>query len=159
MPNNHFRNYLDGLTPAKRLIAAEAVEVYLQGESEEVEKITSPADVWKSTRFLANKDTEHVVAIYLNARGAVLDKKILSSGSVNASICDIRVLLKEAFLLYATSVILVHNHPSGALKPSKEDDKLTQYVQKACEVVRLRFCDHVIVTDKNYYSYQENGKL
>jgi DNA repair protein RadC len=56
-------------------------------------------------------------------------------------------------------VALCHNHPSGNTRPSKDDDRLTERVKKACEVMRLYLLDHVIVTDGNYYSYREKGRL
>ena len=67
--------------------------------------------------------------------------------------------LKEALLHDATSFILVHNHPSGNLKPSRYDEELTQRVNRAAQAVNLRMIDHVIVTEGDYYSFSENGKI
>lgn len=68
-------------------------------------------------------------------------------------------MMREAVLSNATILAAVHNHPSGCLTPSKCDDMLTMAIKKACEVMRIHFLDHVIVTDGAYYSYHEVGKL
>ena len=70
-----------------------------------------------------------------------------------------RIIIREAVLCNATIVAVCHNHPSGSIKPSKADDALTQQIKRACDVMRLHFMDHVIVTDGQYYSYHEMGKL
>ena len=71
----------------------------------------------------------------------------------------IRLIVKAALMNNATIVAFCHNHPSNNARPSKEDDRLTEHVKKACEVMRLYLLDHVIVTDGNYYSYREQGRL
>jgi DNA repair protein RadC len=67
--------------------------------------------------------------------------------------------MREAVLANATIIAVCHNHPSGNIRPSRADDQLTQSIRRACEVMRLYFADHVIVTDGNYFSYREEGKL
>ena len=80
-------------------------------------------------------------------------------GGITETCADIRVMMREAVLSNATILAAVHNHPSGCLTPSKCDDTLTMAIKKACEVMRIHFLDHVIVTDGAYYSYHEVGKL
>ena len=70
-----------------------------------------------------------------------------------------RVILREAILKNATILAICHNHPSGNVVPSRADDQLTQRVQKACEVMRIHFLDHIIVCDGHYFSYNEQGRL
>ena len=72
---------------------------------------------------------------------------------------DVRVICREAILCNATVVALCHNHPSGNNRASGDDDRITQRVEKACQTMRLYFLDHLIITDGDYYSYRENGKL
>ena len=72
---------------------------------------------------------------------------------------DIRIMIREAVLNNATIMAVCHNHPSGSTRPSRVDDTLTQSVKQACEVMRIHFLDHVIVTDGAYYSYHEQGKV
>jgi DNA repair protein RadC len=72
---------------------------------------------------------------------------------------DIRILIREAVLCNATIMAVCHNHPSGSLKPSQADNDLTRSILQACNVMRIKFMDHVIVTDGQYFSYHENGNL
>jgi len=71
---------------------------------------------------------------------------------------DVRIIMREAVLCNATILAACHNHPSGSIRPSQQDNALTQSLKKACEVMRIHFLDHVIVTDGAYYSYHEEGK-
>ena len=70
-----------------------------------------------------------------------------------------RVILREALLCNATVLTLVHNHPSGNARPSGDDDRITQKLKRASEVMRIYMVDHIIMTDGKYYSYAEEGKI
>lgn len=83
---------------------------------------------------------------------------ILNAAGIATSV-DIRILMREAVLSGATIMAFVHNHPSGNTQPSKADDVLTQQIAKACQVMRIFFMDHVIVTDGAFYSYHDKGRL
>ena len=83
----------------------------------------------------------------------------LSEGGITETSVDIRILMREAVLSGATIMAFVHNHPSGNTQPSKADDVLTQQIAKACQVMRIFFMDHVIVTDGAFYSYHDKGRL
>ena len=83
----------------------------------------------------------------------------LSRGGLTETAMDVRIIIREALKVNATIVALAHNHPSGNLKPSKQDDQITKQVQEACRVMRLHFLDHIIVTDRGYYSYNDEGKI
>lgn len=98
-------------------------------------------------------------AFLLNNSSRLIKRVRLSQGGRTETSVDVRILLRHALLAEATSVILVHNHPSGACRPSQEDNRLTERVAQACRAVNLRLIDHVIVTDGDYYSFSENGKL
>ena len=83
----------------------------------------------------------------------------ISQGGITETSADIRIIMREAVLNNATILAAVHNHPSGSLSPSKADNMLTQSIKRACEIMRVHFLDHVIVTDGAYASYRELGKL
>ena len=83
----------------------------------------------------------------------------ISRGGISETAVDIRIILKEALLCNATVVALCHNHPSNSVRPSKDDDRLTERVKKACDIMRIYLLDHVIITDGAYYSYQEQGRI
>lgn len=97
--------------------------------------------------------------ILLNNNAKLIHCAHLSKGGLTETAVDVRILLKQALLHDSTCFILVHNHPSGNMRPSNEDNRLTERVKKAAEVMNIRMLDHVIVSDSDYYSYAENGKI
>lgn len=157
--NPYFDNYVSSLTPAKQLLAKEAVQEYLKGEAEEIDCINSAEAAWKKTRWLADKEEEHFVVFYMKNNFRLIKSVTIAQGGLDCTIVDIRVVLKNGLLCGATCLLCVHNHPSGSKNPSRIDDQLTDKVKRACEAVEIRFIDHVIVTNNDYYSYKENGKL
>ena len=70
-----------------------------------------------------------------------------------------RLIVREALIRQTPTIAVIHNHPSGSTHPSKDDNNLTERIAKACKIMNLRLLDHVIVTDGNFYSYREMGKL
>ncbi len=108
---------------------------------------------------IGNLEHEEFWALYVNQRMKLVKAKKISQGGLTETTADIRIILKEALLYNATNMFVCHNHPSGSIHPSGTDDKLTSDIRKASEIMRIRLLDHVIVTDGNYYSYHEEGKL
>lgn len=97
--------------------------------------------------------------ILLNASLKVIDSLCISRGGLSSTLVDVRVVLREAIVKRSSLLILCHNHPSGSIRPSREDDLLTSRMQKACQTVNIPILDHVIVTDGGYYSYNDEGRL
>lgn len=96
----------------------------------------------------------------INNMGRVIRHERLSTGGLTSTMVDVRQLLRIALLSEATRVAVCHNHPSGSLRPSREDDAMTQRVQQACQSVDLRLLDHVIITPEGCcYSYADEGRL
>lgn len=104
-------------------------------------------------------DIEEAWVLLMNQNYKLIKAERLSRGGITETAVDVRMIIKQAVLCNATIVAITHNHPSGSTRPSKDDDRLTERVKKACDVMRLFFADHVIVTDGNYYSYRDQGKL
>ena len=88
-----------------------------------------------------------------------MDTKRVATGGITEVVADVRLVLREAILGRATSIIVCHNHPSGSVCPSRHDNLLTDRLRQACELMNIRFMDHVIVTDGKYYSYADEGKV
>ena len=101
---------------------------------------------------------EECWVLLLRQNHSIIGSKLLSKGGLTYSVLDVRMLLRYALLAQAPAIALCHNHPSGNILPSKQDDEITATVRKACQVMQIRFLDHVIVTNGNYYSYQDNGR-
>ena len=103
--------------------------------------------------------TEEFHILLMNQNYRLIKSERISQGGITEVSADIRVMMREAVLNNATIMAVCHNHPSGSIRPSKQDDMLTQSVKKACEVMRIHLTDHIIVTDGAFYSYHEAGKL
>jgi len=103
--------------------------------------------------------TEEFWALYMNHSFKLIKAERISRGGISETAVDLRIIMKEAVLCNATVLVVAHNHPSGNPHPSGPDDRITQQLKKASDIMRLYFLDHIIVTDGNFYSYRDNGKL
>ena len=108
---------------------------------------------------IGNLDHEEIWVLYLNRRNQIVKEIRLTSGTINASIFDVRTVIKHALLENADSMILCHNHPSNTLVSSPQDDKITSDLKKACDFMNLKLLDHVIVTAHGFFSYRDSMKL
>ncbi|MBR1558123.1 MAG: DNA repair protein RadC [Prevotella sp.] len=108
--------------------------------------------------LLQDLDVEEFWALLLNQNYRLIKKVRISHGGITETAVDIRIIIREAVLANATILAVCHNHPSGSLTPSRADSELTKSIQHACELMRIHFMDHVIITDGQYYSYHEVGK-
>lgn len=104
-------------------------------------------------------DVEEAYIVLMNNNFKHIKTVRLSHGGITETAVDVRVIIKEAVMCNATVVALAHNHPSGNIQPSGNDDQITRQVKSACDAMRLHFLDHIIVTDGAYFSYHEIGKL
>ena len=157
--NKRFETYTNSLTPARKKIAEEAVREFLAGEAEIINKVDSPKAVYDLCRDLQLQNDEHAVIVLANQRYGLIKKMEIAKGGLTETCFDVRVVMRECLLNNATVLFLVHNHPSGDTKPSRDDDNLTKKMQDAARLLRIHLADHVIVANGNYYSYQENGRL
>ena len=121
--------------------------------------VLAACELGKRRHKMQDLDTEEAWVILMNQNYKLIKAERLSHGGITETAVDVRLIVKAALMNNATIVALCHNHPSGNTRPSKDDDRLTERVKKACEVMRLYLLDHVIVTDGNYYSYREKGRL
>ena len=153
----------NGMGPAKAVSILAACELGKRRQMEKVQErkdLGSPQAIYDYMRpIMQDLDTEEAWIILMNQNYRLIKEERLSHGGITETLVDVRVIVKEALLNNATIVALCHNHPSDNARPSKEDDRLTERVKKACELMRIYLLDHVIVTESNYYSYRENGRL
>lgn len=108
---------------------------------------------------LAYLDHEQFWVLYLNQAHRLLEKKQLSKGGIAQTVVDIRLLFKRALELGAVALIIAHNHPSGRLVPSASDFNLTRKIQKAASFLDINLLDHLIISEKKYFSFADNQKL
>lgn len=106
---------------------------------------------------LSHLEQEHFMAIYLTINNKIITDKIISIGTTTQTIATPKDVIKWALKSSAYAVIVAHNHPSGNVVPSKHDFDFTTELQKACEVVDIRFLDHIIVGKNNYFSFKDKS--
>ena len=122
-------------------------------------KLNSSSKVFEFYKDKINSVQEHVYCIYLDASKKVIEEKLLFIGTANYSLIHPRDIFKEAYLINATSIICVHNHPSGNVKPSHEDVNMTERLREVGMIMGIRLIDHIIISEDKYYSFLENGKI
>lgn len=121
--------------------------------------ITGPKSIMLMFQFLVNRKQEHVYGVYLSSRYAVIATKLLYKGSIDSVSFEVRDLLYYNIRYQSRYVIVVHNHPSGEVTPSKEDIILTQKMKLAAEMFSVVVVDHIIVARSGYYSFKETGNM
>lgn len=102
---------------------------------------------------------EEFWVLFLDRRNAVIKKSNVSKGGVSGTVADAKIIFKEAIQLLASAVILCHNHPSGNLKPSDADIQLTKKMKEIGNMMDVPVLDHLIVTDKSYFSFADEGLM
>ncbi len=152
-----------GMGPAKAITILAACELGKRRKDTEAEQ---RADLGSATAIynymhpkLQDLDVEEFHVLLLNQSYKLIKEVCISHGGITETAVDVRVIMKEAILNNATVLVACHNHPSGNLQPSSQDDNLTRSLKRACETMRIYFLDHVIITDGNYFSYHEQGRL
>lgn len=153
----------NGIGEAKAITILAACEL---GKRRQMETAEERPECSTATRIynhmhpvMQDLDVEEFWILLMNQNYKLIKKLRISHGGITEVAVDIRIILREVLLANATILAVCHNHPSGSLHPSEQDDHLTETIKKACEVMRIHFLDHVIVTDGNYYSYHEEGRL
>ena len=157
-----FEDVINQLTPGRKEVAEAAVELYirLKAKKEVTPQIASSKDVYRQmVGLMTNLSVEECWCVFLNQGSRVIKKQRISKGGLTSTMVDVRVVMKEALLCGAAALALVHNHPSGSTRPSREDDNLTRQVCQSCELMNIRMVDHVIVTDSDFYSYADEGRI
>lgn len=152
-----------GIGEAKAITLLSAIELgkrYAQENIEETPTLNTPDKVFATMRYhFADLQHEEFWAIYLNNAKRMISKIRISQGGVSATIVDPKIILRYAIENLATAIILVHNHPSGNLMPSREDDNQTERIAKAAKLFDIQLVDHLIVAAGDFYSYANEGRL
>lgn len=140
-----------GLGKAKALQVIALLELGKRLTTKERPEILSPKDVWKLCSDFRESKKEHFVALYLDTQGRVIERQIVSIGTLDASLAHPREVFEPAVALHAASVIVVHNHPSGSVEPSPEDVEITRRLIHAGKILGIMIVDHIVVA-KNAWS-------
>lgn len=156
-----------GIGDAKALQVEAMMEVMRRYHQESIDNSTRKIDILRASSSIhdrmrykiANLDHEEVWILLINRRNEVIKEFRLTSGSAVASVFDTKMVIKRALLENADGVVMCHNHPSGTLRPSPQDDNITRKLTEACKTMDLRMLDHVIITTGGFYSYADEGRL
>ena len=137
-----------GKAKASQIIAVLALAKRLM--SNEKPEILTPQDVWKLCADFRDSKREHFAAFYLDTQGRVIERQIISIGTLDTSLVHPREVFEPAVSLRAASIVVAHNHPSGTLEPSKEDRALTLRLNEAGKILGIYLDQHVIVTQASF---------
>lgn len=147
-----------GLGKACQLIACfELGSRYFTNQSQA--SLTSPADIWRAVSDIASRKKEHFIVFYLDSRHQEIAREVISVGTISASLVHPREVFEPAIRNLASSMIVVHNHPSGNLEPSAEDLAVTVRLVDAGKILGVPLLDHIIVSRHGYLSLKEKGHL
>ncbi len=123
-------------------------------------KLTNAKEIYESSKYLfVDKKQECFYCLYFNNKQELIERKLLFMGTFNRSVVHPREIFKEAYLTSASSIVCMHNHPSGDVKPSREDIIFTKSLIKLGEVNAIPILDHIIVGDNKYYSFYEENNI
>jgi DNA repair protein RadC len=152
-----------GIGEAKAISIVAALELgRRRRETETVkrDKITCSKDVFEIMKpIMLDLPHEEFWLLVLNRSNAVIKKELISRGGVAGTVVDTKIIFKTAVENLASSIIISHNHPSGNLKPSDADIKITKSIKEAGKIMDIPLFDHVIITDSGYYSFNDEGML
>lgn len=151
-----------GLGQAKAIAITAALELGIRRDAadKKKEQIITSRDIagFLQAKFQYKKN-EIFAVLFLNNANKVNHFEVISEGGITGTIADPRIILKKALEHDATSIVLCHNHPSGNLKPSRQDEQLTAKIKEAAKYHDISVLDHIIVSDEGYYSFADSGTL
>ena len=160
---------VDDLTEIKGIGQAKAITILSAMELGRRRKIS---DVMEKKVIRSSMDTFHLFGsllgdlpheefwvLLLSRSNKIIEKFRVSQGGVSATVTDTRIIIKQAILKLASGIILCHNHPSGNMQPSQSDIELTKKVKEACKLLDILVLDHVIVSEKSFYSFADEGRI
>jgi DNA repair protein RadC len=154
---------IHGIGNARAVTIAAALELGRRRKLAETPDVTQikcskdVADIFQP--LLADLPHEEFWILFLNRSNRVINRMKLSQGGVSGTVTDVRMIMKKAVEFLASGIIVCHNHPSGNLNPSESDSKITQKIKEAGNLLDIQLLDHIIISDKDYYSFADNGVL
>jgi len=152
-----------GIGEAKAVSIVTALEIGNRRHFEpllERPKIKGSKDVYMILQPLIGAlNHEEFWVLYLDNSNKVLQKRQLSKGGITATMVDVRLVFKKAIEISSVAIVICHNHPSGKLKPSVSDKELTQKIKQSGELLDIKLLDHLIITQKDYFSFADTGEL
>lgn len=155
---------IKGISTAKSIAILAAIELGVRVNETDIiakdVKITNSIDAYKYfSKYIVRKERENFMAIFLDNQQRYITHKIIFKGTINKAEIHEREVLKEALLENSNKLIIMHNHPSGIVKPSASDDEVTRRIAASLSLIDAHLIDHIIVGNNDYYSYLEEGRI
>ena len=154
---------IKGIGEAKAITLAAALELGRRRQATSFLNKTFVKSSNELAEFLKAKLKDYAyeifAVVYLNKSNKINHFEIISKGGMTSTVVDPRILFRKAFDVEATSIVLCHNHPSGSLKPSRQDEELTQKLKEAGKYLDIQVIDHLIVSDEGYFSFADEGLM
>jgi len=150
---------LSGLGDAKTCTIAAMLEFGFRRWGSVGKRIQNPADIYSHVRHFADRKQERFISISLNGAHEALAVRVVTVGLVNRTIVHPREVFADLIQDRAAAFCVAHNHPSGQLVPSAEDDEITLRLQHSAEILGIHFLDHLIFSDKLWWSYRQNERI
>jgi DNA repair protein RadC len=154
---------LHGIGPARAVTISAALELGRRRKLSEAEDLLQikcskdVADIFQP--LLSDLPYEEFWILFLNRSNKVINRMKLSQGGISGTVTDVRMVMKNAIECLASGIIVCHNHPSGNLNPSESDTKITHKIKEAGELMDIQLLDHLIISEKDYYSFADNGLI
>jgi DNA repair protein RadC len=139
--------------------AAELAHRITADKARGIDTVAGKSDIARIFAHLADLPHEEFWVVYLTSGGKIIDRTRASQGGVGGTVVDYKLIVKRAVELLASSIILVHNHPSGVARPSSEDEKITEMVALAAGLFDIAVVDHIIIASGGVFSFREQGLL
>lgn len=150
-----------GIGEAKAISIVAAMELGRRRKATEIikrDKITSSKDVYEIMRsLLIDLPHEEFWLLLLNRANFVIKKEMISRGGISGTVVDTKIVFKTAIENYASSIIICHNHPSGNLKPSEADIRITKNIKEAGKLMEIQLLDHLILTESGFFSFADEN--
>jgi len=154
---------IKGIGAKKATTLLAALELGRRRKAEEIPPratIQSSKDAYMALApFLEDQSKELFVVLLLNQKNQIITTQTIATGGITGVVADPRVIFKTTITFQATGLIVAHNHPSGNLKPSEEDKKLTEKLKEGGKLLEIRFLDHLIITSTGYFSFADEGYI
>lgn len=154
---------LQGIGTARAVTIAAALELGRRRklaespESAQIKCSKDVADIFQP--LLSDLTHEEFWILFLNRSNRVINRMKLSQGGISGTVTDVRIVMKKAIEYLASGIIVCHNHPSGNLNPSESDTRITHKIKEAGNLMDIQLLDHLIISEKEYYSFADNGIL
>ena len=153
---------IPGIGPRKAMLLVSTFELSRRKSEEDQPQAkmnSSEAVAKRMIPKLADASQEQFIVLFLNRNNTILAEETLFTGGISATVIDTRIIFKRAVCHLASAIILIHNHPSGCLTPSKPDMEVTKKVKEVGNLLDIQVLDHVIVSSKGYYSFADHGEI